>query len=546
MDALIALTGPESAVELTGAARRMLDALWPASERTEAVYTADGIAIASARTASGTGTLGPPRLRVAGDVLFAQRFDWPAVGGPPDEGEEWLAMLGSEGPEASPPSVQIAGVAWNAALCALTVLGDPMGESPFWYAAEGARLAVATHPAALLVLDWVTANPDPRATTPGWVLRADESRWLGIQRLPPGHLLVASGAGLRTRRWCSLNPARLAADPRDQEAWFALTRDALVRAVTRRMPVGGVIGSQLSGGLDSSAVALVASRTLRAAGRDLHTFSHIPPVRWNPPQPGDETPYVEAALACMANAVPHLLTGETTEPSAPNESLHSGHDREVGATAKAAGVLCMLSGWGGDEGVSYNGDGVFAGELFRGRFLWVIRWCHRFGGGTLRGAVGTFRGKVIYQQLGWLRPTAVHRVMPREEVQRVVRSLEPLLRDELLARRAAQQRLRQAASAHENQRRLLASPHLANRIGSDVEWSIPAGFCFRYPLLDPDLVSLVLAVPEPLFVLNGRTRTLLRQAMVGIYPEAIQRRHGKFVSHPRRPTLVATDGPKPL
>ena len=98
-------------------------------------------------------------------------------------------------------------------------------------------------------------------------------------------------------------------------------------------------------------------------------------------------------------------------------------------------------------------------------------------------------------------------------------------------------RLRAAPSAHENQRRLLSSPHITNRIDADAEWSIPAGFCFRYPLLDPEVIQVALQVPERLLMLNGRTRTLLREAMRGLYPELIQNRHGKFVSHPQAPSF---------
>jgi hypothetical protein len=100
---------------------------------------------------------------------------------------------------------------------------------------------------------------------------------------------------------------------------------------------------------------------------------------------------------------------------------------------------------------------------------------------------------------------------------------------------------RAAASAHENQRRLLTSPHIGNRIDADAEWSIPAGFCFRYPLLDPEVIQVALQVPERLLVLNGRTRTLIREAMRDLYPDLIYTRRGKFVSNPRRPEFRSVE-----
>jgi hypothetical protein len=153
--------------------------------------------------------------------------------------------------------------------------------------------------------------------------------------------------------------------------------------------------------------------------------------------------------------------------------------------------------------------------------------------------LGSFLAKVIQQQLGLINPTAVHRLPRRQELERRLADQPAQIRESLRARRSQQQTLRGAASAHENQRRLLRSSHLGNRIAMDALWSVPAGLHFRYPLLDPDVLALALAVPERLFVMGWRTRTLLRTAMLGIYPELIQRRHGKFVSHPR-PLVLAT------
>jgi hypothetical protein len=151
----------------------------------------------------------------------------------------------------------------------------------------------------------------------------------------------------------------------------------------------------------------------------------------------------------------------------------------------------------------------------------------------------TFYGKVVVQLLGRLPPTAGYARLSRRTLEEILREVPPGLRRTLWRRHRARHNLRGAPSARENQRRLLTSPHLANRIDLDAEWSVPAGFCFRYPLLDPELLGLVLAAPDRLSVVGGRTRTLLRQAMLGIYPELIQQRHGKFGSHPRRPLVVA-------
>lgn len=540
MDALIALAAPDLP-DLTGTIRTMAEALWPGEMRLEAVHTANGVALAGLRTANGARVLGAPRIRNRHDIHLAQRFDWPTLeSDPSDEGNAWLARLAGGNPESPPTSGSgLAGIVLEEQAGRLTVLRDPLGECPFWYAQVGSRFAVATHPAPLLALDWIPDDPDPIGANPhlAILLGAEQTSWRAIRRVPPGHRLIYRNGSLRLSRWWELTSARIDA-PLSDEEWLRLSRVALERAVARRIPAQGPIGSQLSGGLDSTAVALLAARQLEVQHRPLHTFSHVPAVRWNPPQPGDETPYIEAALGCMPNAVAHFLTGVACAGEIYGRSLTS-HDLEVREAARASEIPLMLSGWGGDEGMSYNGDGYLAEQLLRGRLASVVRWCWQFGRGRPRNAAVAFYAKVVMQQLGLLRPTPLH--PPRKtDMMAEIATLPDNAKREVLARHRQTRRLRRAANPKTNQHRLLTNSHLAFRIEHDALWSVPAGFTFRYPLLDPDLLRLVLAVPGRLFVAGGRTRTLMRRALLGVYPDLIQERHGKFPSHPAQPIFTTT------
>jgi len=537
MDALVALVAPGSEPHLTAVVGSMLDRLWPREQRADAVMAWPGAAIISSRTQAASVALGGPAVHQENNTFLVRRWDWPSMGASPS------AEVGP-GPSARPwgGGLPEAGVCWDTDRRVLTVQRDPLGEASFWYAHDRGKLAVASHPQPLFALDWVTDEPDSIRAQTLWIVASpgDWSPWRMIHRLPAGHRLIFGDDQVRVDRWW--RPSRTSPDVSlDDQEWITRARGALERAVARRIPVAGTVGAQLSGGLDSTATSLIAARGLSAQGRALHTFSHIPAVRWIPPQPGDETPYVEAALGRMPNAIPHPCIDEDGEGVRMDGNPLLGHDRSVRDSAHAVGVGCMLSGWGGDEGLSYNGDGFLAGQLLRLHLLPVLRWCWEFGGRTPRGFLAVFVYKLIYQQLGFLRPTPVHPNPSRRSKRERLRGLSGEARAQALRLLRDGRHLRAAASAHENQRRLLSSPHIGNRIDSDAEWSIPAGFCFRYPLLDPEVIQLALEVPERLFVLNGRTRTLLREAMRGLYPDLIQNRHGKFVSHPQAPVFRAAD-----
>ena len=374
MDALVALLDPAHTERRAADVSRMLDALWPPTSRQEAVFPGEGLTLAAARTRPGADALGQPAVRSAGSLKLVQRFDWPTLASP--AATAWLDAFTGEGVGVVPGTVAApTAFAWDEETRTLIVARDAMGESPVWYTRQAGRLGVATHPAALRALPWVSDDPDPIGAVAFQVrapLLAEETRWRDIRRLPPGYLLIARAGEITIRRWWTLATRPLDPPPRDAD-WAPLVRRELEAAVARRLPLSGIVGTQLSGGLDSSAVALLASRVLTPLGRPIHTFSHVPPVRWNPPQRGDETPFVEAALACMPTAVPHFATGEAGTVVSPADPLHP-HDQQVRDAARAAGVSTILSGWGGDEGVSYNGDGVFAGELLRGR-VWWLRAC---------------------------------------------------------------------------------------------------------------------------------------------------------------------------
>ena len=540
MDALIAVVAPEIESSSAVLANLMFNNVWPPDSRHDVVFASHGIMLAAARTKACSDSLGRPQVRELSGEIRIQRWDWPTVAQPvPLSSPEDRARKESEGTRASGSP---ASISWLPASRTLVAYRDALGEGSLWYSVTEGRLALASHPALLLALEWVSDQADPIGGRSEGFAGADGERspWRMIRRLPAGHRLSYGDGQVRVDRWWHLSLPPIDRSLADAE-WIQRARGALERAVARRTPAAETVGAQLSGGLDSTAVSLIASRRLSTQGRALHTFSHLPAVRWNPPRPGDETPFVEAALERMPNAIPHSCTDTGGQGSRFDGRPLLAHDHSVRGAAREAGVGCMLSGWGGDEGISYNGDGFLAGQLLRLHLLPVLRWCWSFGGCTPRGLMGVLLYKVIYQQLGFLRPTAIHPDHSRRAWREGIQGLSGEARTVALQSYRSSRRLRAAASAHENQRRLLTSPHIANRIDSDAEWSIPAGFCFRYPLLDPEVIQVALQVPERLLVLNGRTRTLLREAMRGLYPELIQNRHGKFVSHPRTPVFRAVE-----
>jgi asparagine synthase (glutamine-hydrolysing) len=163
---------------------------------------------------------------------------------------------------------------WDAGTRRLTLARDRAGEKPLFVTRSGSRFAFASEPAALLGLPWIARDPDAAALARFLVhgfFAGDETGFAAIGVLPPGHVLeLHDGTRRITRYW---RPWDALAERRTEparSAAVATTRSTLERAVAMRVPGDVPFGVLLSGGLDSSLIAVLAAR---AHGRRFPTFS---------------------------------------------------------------------------------------------------------------------------------------------------------------------------------------------------------------------------------------------------------------------------------
>lgn len=150
---------------------------------------------------------------------------------------------------------------------------DRFGEKPLFYSQVGRRLAFASEARALGLLDESGLGVDPDQVARFFAyghVPAPGSLWLGIRKLEPGHTLTFGLHGERRekhrRYWQfrTLSRPGAAADPE------RLT-ELLENAVRARLEADVPLGFLLSGGLDSSAIALLARRADES--KSIRTFT---------------------------------------------------------------------------------------------------------------------------------------------------------------------------------------------------------------------------------------------------------------------------------
>jgi len=183
--------------------------------------------------------------------------------------------------------------------------------------------------------------------------------------------------------------------------------------------------------------------------------------------------------------------------------------------AARRGVHTVLSGWGGDEGASFNGRSHLAELLTRGRLLSVAR--------DLRALhdVGTAPRPIRFFCARGLVPLVPDWAMWWYGVARknplIDRGRASVLHDDVVEAAGVgpvlRHPLRTRRTTLETQRGLLENGHLVARVEA---WSADArrfGIDYAYPLLDRRVIAVALAAPSDLFLRNGRPRWLFSQAM---------------------------------
>ena len=146
----------------------------------------------------------------------------------------------------------------------------------------------------------------------------------------------------------------------------------------------GPVGTHLSGGLDSSSIAVLAARELRRRGHPSPlAFSWLPALDGETPAPAHAKEYALIDTVCAQEdlQVSHcalspgdvlaILRRDGTFPGVYVQM----NEEAVQRRAAESGVRVLLSGWGGDEGVSFNGRGHLEQLLLGGRWLKLAAEC---------------------------------------------------------------------------------------------------------------------------------------------------------------------------
>ena len=414
---------------------------------------------------------------------------------------------------------------WDADKRTLFCARDHAGVRPLYYCQHPDGFVFASAVEPVLAAPGVSGALDEATvaaylTGTGWN-STTRTFFRDVRKLPPGHTLAIEGdqRGVHIERYWrpeQTPAARPASDDEYAEEFLALLR-AAVKARLR----GGPVGVHLSGGLDSSSIAVLAARELRRQARPPPlAFSWLPAFGEVPPTAKHAAEYRLIAAVCQqedlrvfhqALSVGDILAILRRDGALPGVQVQM-NEEAVQHCAAAQGVRVLLSGWGGDEGVSFNGRGFHQQLLLGGRWRRLAAECRAtsrpfrtLADVALSIAHPGFRARLI----GWRRGVAPRRrrwlVEPnfaRRAKALPVESFRPI-------------------GVRHAQLRLLRSGHLCQRIEGWAASGAPHGIEYRYPLLDRRLLEFALSLPPEQFRRGQWTRWLMRHALSALLPAEV-------------------------
>ena len=428
---------------------------------------------------------------------------------------------------------------WDGRTQTIFCARDPLGIKPFYYYVRGDRFmmasdirAVAAHPLAPRRVD-VQELARKLRYFPHFDTKTTYLQ--DIVKLQPAHTLTLSAQQSCVQRYWSpeeVQPLHLPTT----EAYVEQGRALLEDAVRVRIRAAHPVGAHLSGGLDSSSVAVLAGRMLHAQNRPLPTY------HWQPtPKPGDDVSSLEYAglqEVCAIEGLTHRnaeltvddLVAQLHQDICLHHDLSIWYEPLVRRMAAADNVRVLLSGWGGDELISLNGRGWRSEQFRRGQ--WRELWRDLWVGPTIwrrgRRAAGVFYHHIYKPSL----PDAAYRLFyARSPSMPWLQCVTPHFAG-VIAALPPGPLVRGQRTVHASQLGLLQMGHLTQRAEVWASDGAQDGIVYRFPLLDRRLVEFSLAVPSSLFLVEQTDRYLFRRMVAGILPPTVQ--WGKVKEEPVR------------
>lgn len=431
---------------------------------------------------------------------------------------------------------------WNDKTQQLFCARDQIGIKPFFYYQDDNYFALASEIKGLLALPEIDKSINTQFLY-NQMFRSSEQRvdttlYKHIHRLAPAHTLtldLESKTPLLKQYWHLDADTEIKFDTR-QEYYDALLHH-FETAVKCRLRTAYPIGVELSGGMDSSGITGVAAHILKKEGRSLITISNtIPPHVTNEEmlQKSERTwidavinfNHIEKAIYTVSSPPEHIFSDIDfmLDVNSGLDNWEQHWQIPIREAAKKEGIRTLLSGFPGDEMVTYRGKYYYLDYLDKKQYFKYLFAKRKFPGfhkldplvpHNIRYKLHLLKNKLGLYNKHIKTALKIFNV-PAKAIKEKgdISWLHPLVIDQFKSYR------------HYQKQRFLRY-HLPARMESETRYGLYFGFEPRFPMADIRLVQYYLSMPNYLKYEGTLYRTAYRKALSKYLPPEVLERDDK-------------------
>lgn len=433
---------------------------------------------------------------------------------------------------------------WDSRKKTLFIYRDRLGVKPLYYYRDKDKLYFASEIKALLQNPDVPRVPNDRVIfhylTSGLIDYSDETFFVGIKQVKPGYFLSINKDGVKETKYWDIDSKKELVGLTDKEyakRFYNLFEDSVKLRLRSDVPVG----TCLSGGLDSSSIAMVVNKILKEEkvpsikDRQKTFTSAFENKKYDERNYSDVVVKASGVDDYYIFPSPKKLIREVEDvvwhQDEPFGSTSIYAQWNVFRLAAEKGMKVMLDGQGADEllGGYHPYYAYYFNHLVRSKnFLKLVQESFAFG---KKHGFRYMLSPTVSNPRAIVRtflPGIGNRILDKFFGDRNVGVLSPTFVAESANVPKFKQEIKFKDSFKEYLYKMLRYMSLPALLKYEDRDSMAFSIEARVPFLDYRLVEYIFSLPNEQILRGGTTKFVLRAAMEGILPEKVRTRQDKM------------------
>jgi len=433
---------------------------------------------------------------------------------------------------------------WDCVKKKLFCARDHFGIRPFYYSECSDCFVFSSEISSIPLLTGKPFSSDDQMISDcimGFPSDKQSTLYKGVNKLLPAHYLVKSeGSKTKLHRYWSLKQTEELDYISEADAISGL-KDKLIRAIEHRIPPGTKVGCELSGGLDSSGLTSIAADICHRSQEQLYVYTHSlseeQKAHFFPYR--DEQEYSKLLIKSIAIRSHYVITGDQIgilpalyqlliNSSLPLYQSYPLVSDQVYEKALNHGVTVLLSGFGGDEGISYKAAQYLEEMLIH------LKW-KDFRTFLQSEDIKSKNISIIKYFIKKYLPIfpALFRAWKVLNKPVIKRYRQLPLKNSLRRKYKTKRRFnsdpifKHYKNICERQSVLLNHKHIQTRLEQTVSFARIFGIEYCYPFLDVKLLEYYFSLPSKYKYNKGLDRYAYRQVLSDVVPDKIRLRLDK-------------------